>query len=113
MKEALKKNSESVLLIPAIQHGVSVLWSRFLKQRNITSYCYVVIHIEERISRENVRIVGVLLPWKLQWFLICLQWEENLFDEDSVSYMGLNLDISVVKEAVKISAVTSRMYWAK
>lgn len=49
-----------------------------------------------------------LLLWVLQWLLNCTQWEENLFDRDSVFYVVLNLDILMVKEVnvvtVKISA---------
>lgn len=59
MKKSLNKSSKKALLIPAIQHGVSVLWSRFVKQRNTSCSYYILTHTEEWLSKENVWTVGI------------------------------------------------------
>lgn len=65
MKKALNKSSENALLRPAIQHGASVLWSRFPKQRNTSFSYYILTHPEERI-RKMYEEWELLLLWKLQ-----------------------------------------------
>lgn len=47
MKKPLNKSTENTLLIPAVQHGVSVLWSRFLMQRNTSFSDCILTHTEE------------------------------------------------------------------